>query len=91
MDINYSVILAYAVGIILLFILGRVLFVPMKVVLKLVYNALLGAIALLALNFIGELLGFHISFNVITAFVVGTLGVPGLILLVVLELIFNIM
>ena len=91
MEINYSVILAYAVGIILLFILGRVLLVPMKVVLKLVYNALLGAIALIALNFVGGLLGFHIAFNIITAFIVGTLGIPGLILLIILELIFNIL
>lgn len=91
MEINYSVILAYTVGIILLFILGRVLLVPMKVVLKLVYNALLGAIALIALNFVGGFLGFHITFNIITAFIVGTLGVPGLILLIILELMFNIM
>lgn len=91
MEINYSVILAYAVGIILLFILGRVLLVPMKVVLKLVYNALLGAIALIVLNFVGGLLGFHITFNIITAFIVGILGIPGLILLVILELMFNIM
>ncbi len=90
MEINYSVILAYAVGIILLFILGRVLLVPMKVVLKLVYNALLGAIALIAVNFVGGLVGFHIAFNVITAFIVGILGIPGLILLIILKLMFNI-
>ncbi len=91
MEINYTVILAYTVGIIILFILGRVLLVPMKVVIKLVYNALLGAIALIALNFAGGLVGFHITFNIITAFIVGTLGVPGLILLILLELIFNIL
>ncbi len=91
MEINYSVILAYAVGIILLFILGRVLLVPMKAVLKLVYNALLGAIALIVLNLVGGLLGFHITFNIATAFIVGILGIPGLILLIILELMFNIM
>lgn len=91
MEINYSVILAYTVGIILLFILGRVLLVPMKVVLKLFYNALLGAIALIALNFVGGLLSFHITFNIVTAFIVGTLGIPGLIMLIILEVMFNIM
>ena len=90
MEINYSVILAYTVGIILLFILGRVLLVPMKVVLKLVYNGLLGAIALIAVNFVGGMLGFHISFNIITAFIIGTLGIPGLILLIILKFMFNI-
>jgi inhibitor of the pro-sigma K processing machinery len=90
MAINYSVILAYVVGIILLFILGRLLLIPVKVVLKLVYNALLGAIALIIVNYIGSLIGYHIAFNIITAFVVGTLGIPGFILLVILKLVFNI-
>ena len=90
MAINYSVILAYAIGIILLFILGRLLLIPMKVVLKLFYNALLGAVALIIVNYIGGLIGFHIAFNIITAFIIGTLGIPGFILLVVLKLVFNI-
>ena len=90
MTIDYGVILAYTVGIILLFILGRVLLVPLKVVLKLVYNAFLGAIAILAVNFIGGLVGFHIAFNIYTAFIVGTLGIPGFVLLVILKLLFRI-
>lgn len=90
MGIDYGVILAYAVGIILLFILGRLLLVPLKVVLKLFFNALLGAIAILLVNWIGGLFGFHIAFNIYTAFIVGTLGVPGLILLVILKLLFGI-
>ena len=90
MAIDYGVILAYAIGIILLFILGRLLLVPLKVVMKLIYNALLGAIAILAVNFIGGLFGFHIALNIYTAFIVGTLGVPGFVLLVILKLIFGI-
>lgn len=90
MAIDYGVILAYTVGIILLFVLGRLLLVPLKVVLKLVYNALIGAIVILAVNFIGGLFGFHIAFNIYTAFIVGTLGIPGFILLIILKLIFGI-
>jgi inhibitor of the pro-sigma K processing machinery len=90
MTVNYSVILAYAVGIILLFLLGRLLLIPIKVVLKLVYNGLLGALGILLVNFIGGLAGFHLAFNVITAFVVGILGIPGLILLIAIKLIFGI-
>jgi inhibitor of the pro-sigma K processing machinery len=90
MAVNYSVILAYAVGVILLFILGRVLLVPLKFVLRLTYNALLGAVCIIAVNFIGGFAGFHIAFNIFTAFIVGFLGIPGFILLVVLKLLFNI-
>ena len=90
MTINYSIILAYAVGIILLFIVGRLLLVPMKVVLKLVYNGLLGAISLIVINYIGGLINFHIAFNIVTAFTAGILGIPGVILLIIIKLLFNI-
>lgn len=90
MPIDYGVILAYIIGIILLFILGRLLVVPLKIVVKLVVNALLGAVAILLVNWIGGFFGFHIAFNIYTAFIVGTLGIPGLVLLVILKLIFGI-
>lgn len=90
MAIDFGVIVAYAVGIILLLILGRLLLTPLKVVLKLVVNALLGAAAILLVNWIGGLFGFHIAFNIYTAFIVGTLGVPGFALLVILKLVFGI-
>ena len=57
---------------------------------RLILNAVLGALALLIVNWIGKPAGFHIAFNVYTAFIVGTLGVPGFILLVILKLLFNI-
>jgi len=90
MAIDFGVIVAYAAGIILLLIIGRLLLTPLKVVLKLAVNALLGAAAILVVNWIGGLFGFHIAFNIYTAFIVGTLGVPGFILLVLLKLIFGI-
>lgn len=89
MTVQYSVIAAYITGIILLYILGRVFLVPMKIILKLIYNAILGGIVLLAINFIGGMIGFHIAFNIVSAFIAGTLGVPGVVLLVVLKLMFK--
>lgn len=90
MGMDFGVILAYIVGVALLFILGRLLLAPLRVVVKLVINAILGAVAILAVNFIGSLLGFHIALNVYTAFIVGTLGIPGFLLLVILKLIFGV-
>ena len=90
MAIDFGVVVAYVVGIILLLIIGRLLLTPLKVVLKLVVNALLGAVAILLVNWIGGLFGFHIAFNIYTSFIVGTLGVPGFVLLVLLKLLFGI-
>jgi inhibitor of the pro-sigma K processing machinery len=88
--VDIGVILAYAAGIILMLVLVRLFLKPLKVVMRLILNAVLGALALLIVNWIGKPAGFHIAFNVYTAFIVGTLGVPGFILLVILKLLFNI-
>lgn len=88
--INYEVILAYIVGIILLFILGRLLIVPLKEVFKLLLNTFAGAIAILCANLIGSLLGFHIALNIYSAFIVGFLGIPGFILLIILRLLWGV-
>lgn len=79
MEIN--IILAYAFGLILLYIVGYVLLVPIKIVIKLVYNGIMGGIALLILNFIGGFFQISIAINPITALVAGFLGVPGILLM----------
>jgi len=82
---DYTAILAYAFGLLLLYVIGRALIMPIRIVIKLVYNALIGGVILLLINFIGRYLGLHIALNPVTALVVGFLGVPGVIMLLVLQ------
>lgn len=82
---DYAAVLAYAFGLLLLYVVGRVLIMPLKIVVKLIYNALIGGVVLLILNFIGGYIGLHIALNPITALLVGFLGVPGVIMLLVLQ------
>jgi inhibitor of the pro-sigma K processing machinery len=82
---DYAAVLAYAFGLLLLYVVGRVLIMPLKIVIKLIYNALIGGVVLLILNFIGGYIGLHIALNPITALLVGFLGVPGVIMLLVLQ------
>ena len=42
---------------------------------------------LLVFNFIGGLLGFTIPVNIVTVLLAGFLGIPGLILLIVVQII----
>ena len=85
LNIEFTVILAYAFGLILLYIIGWLLIVPIRVILKLIANAIVGGITLIVLNFIGGFIGISIGINPITALVVGVLGVPGVILLLVIQ------
>ena len=60
----------------------------MRWLLKLLINAALGYIALFILNFFGGFIGLSLGLNFVNAVVVGFLGVPGVILLTLLKLLF---
>lgn len=81
-----STVLAYLAGIILIFLLGRIFIIPLKKILKLILNSVLGGIILLIINFVGKMWGFHLGLNIITAIFVGLLGIPGAIVLILLKL-----
>ena len=84
MDINILIIISC---ICILFVIGKIFIVPIKWILKLIFNSILGTIIIWIINLIGEILGFHIGLNLYTAILVGFLGIPGAILLILLKLI----
>lgn len=89
-SIEYNAILAYVFGLILLYLIGWFLLAPLKIVGKLVYNSVLGGIILVLINFFGGFIGIHIGVNPLTALLVGVLGVPGIALLLILQLVFKV-
>ncbi len=80
-----GVVLAFLFGLFLLYILGMLLVVPIRLLIKLIANGILGGILLLIVNLIGKFLGFSIVINPITAIIAGIFGIPGVILLIVLQ------
>ncbi|MDK2800841.1 MAG: inhibitor of the pro-sigma processing machinery [Clostridiales bacterium] len=88
--IEYNVVIAYVFGLILLYLIGWVLLVPLKIIVKLVYNGILGGIALVLLNIFGGFVGIHIGVNPLTALIVGLLGIPGIALLLILQFILKV-
>lgn len=84
MDSNTLII--YIACICFLFLFGRIFILPIKSILKLVLNSILGGLIIYLINVIGGLFAFHIGLNYITAILVGILGVPGAVLLVVLKM-----
>jgi len=80
-----DVIFAYIVGIMMLFLVAKLLILPVKIVWKLAVNALVGGITLLIINFIGGFFGLYIQINIITALITGILGVPGVVMILILQ------
>lgn len=82
---NNSIII-YIACICFLFLFGRIFILPLKSVLKLVLNSILGAIIIYIINLIGGLFAFHIGLNYVTAIFIGILGIPGAMLLIILKI-----
>ena len=72
--------------IVVLWIIGKVFSIPLKSILKLIFNSVLGGILIFIINIIGGIFGFHIGLNVGTSLLVGLLGIPGAVLLIILKL-----
>lgn len=87
--LEFNVIIAYAFGIILIYLIGRMLTMPVRIVFKLIYNGLVGGIMLYVVNFVGAYFSFTIGINPITALIAGFLGIPGVILLILFKLFIN--
>lgn len=79
------ILLAWVAGILLVLVLGKKLKIPLRLVLKLLMNGLLGGVVILLINLLGQSIHFHISLNIFSALIVGILGLPGVILLIILK------
>ena len=84
MEINN--IIVFLACIIFLFIIGKIFFVPLKIIFKVLANSILGALIIYVVNLIGNIYGFHLGLNLITTLIVGILGIPGAILLIILKI-----
>ncbi len=83
MDIN---IITYLACICFIFIFGRIFIVPIKKILKLVLNSILGGVVIFIINLIGANFGFHIGLNFFTSILIGLLGLPGVVCLIIIKL-----
>lgn len=85
--LDFNSVMAFAFAALLVYLIARILLVPFKLIVKLVLNALIGGVLLVLFNLIGSPLGLSVGINVVTASIVGFLGIPGLILLILIQFI----
>ncbi|HHU79474.1 MAG TPA: pro-sigmaK processing inhibitor BofA [Clostridiales bacterium] len=88
LDIPLDIILAYALGLVLLYLAGWLLLVPLKLLFRFIINGIIGGVVLWLLNLIGGLIGISIAINPVTALMVGFLGIPGLVLILLIQYVF---
>ncbi len=75
---NLTMIIPFAIGVLVLFIVLKVLTLPMKLIVKLLINSVVGGVAIF---------NFAIDLNWFSAIIVGVLGLPGAIIVTILQFI----
>lgn len=80
-----STIFAFIIGLFLLYIIGIFLVIPVRIIMKLIVNGVLGGLILLIFNLFGGLIGLNIAITPLAAIIAGFLGVPGIILLLIIK------
>ena len=78
----------FAAAVVFVILLIKVISAPIKWILKMLLNAALGFVVLFILNFFGEFIGISVPINLISALITGFFGVPGVLLLVLYQILF---
>ena len=84
MDLKTVVLLTVG-GLVLLAVAARAFSAPLRLAAKAAVNTLLGMGALLLLNATAAVTGLRLGLNLFHALVVGILGIPGLVLLLLVQ------
>ena len=88
--LDFNSVITILTCIIVLFIFGKIFLWPLKSILKLIFNSVLGGVCIYIINLIGANWGFHIGLNILTSVLVGLLGLPGALLLIILKIILRV-
>ena len=76
-----EIVAAFAVGLIVLCLVGKIVALPMKLLWKMITNSLVGVVLLWVVNLFGA--GVKITF--LKALIAGVLGVPGVIIVLLMK------
>lgn len=84
MDLSQKILAALLAGFFLIALL-RVFSAPLRLALRLLVNTLLGFLALWAVNLTAGITGIALGLNPLNALVIGVLGLPGFVLLLLTQ------
>ena len=79
-------ILYFTIALVGIYLVVKIFSWPIKMLVRLLVNGILGAVFLLLVNFVGSGFGISLGINAFTALIAGFFGVPGVIFLIVLKL-----
>lgn len=87
LNFDISIIITIIFSLIVLYLLFRVLVYPLRFIFRVLLQTAGGLIILLIFNFFISYWGFSVGVNLLTGLVVGIMGIPGLVMLICLQMI----
>lgn len=84
MDLNQKMLAAILAGFLIIALL-RVFSAPLRLALRVLANTLLGFLALWTVNLTAAVTGISLGLNIWNALVIGVLGLPGFVLLLLVQ------
>jgi len=90
MNWDYGMVAMFVLGFVVLYILMWIFIKPVKLMLRLVLNSVIGALLLIGFNYIGGTWSCTVPVNIYTALTCGLLGIPGFVLLLLLKWVYKI-
>jgi len=84
MDLSQKILAGILAGFFLIALL-RIFSAPLKTAFRILGNTLLGFLALWAVNLTGAVTGITLGLNLMNALVIGVLGLPGFVLLLLVQ------
>ena len=68
-----------------LYVLGKCIGLSVKILSKFIINGVLGALLLILINLFGHFVSINLDISIINSLVAGFFGLPGVVLLLLLE------
>ncbi len=81
MSANFTSVALLILGFAVIYLLIWIFIKPVKFIIKIATNSIVGSLFLVLFNYAGTLLGVSLGVNVYSSLVCGILGVPGFFLL----------
>jgi len=86
--VEIGVIFATLLLLVVLFLIVRLIIGPLKVLTRFFINCGISLIIIIAVNFIGAYLGYHVPINPVSVMTIGLLGAPGFVMVTFLSFLF---
>ena len=83
MGMEVGVFLAYAFGVLMVYVMGRFFLVPLKWIACCLISSLAGGAVIMLINFFGGPWNIFIPLNILTSAITGVLGLPGIVMLII--------